>query len=164
MGVLSTSLVIARRALRVRPSGAVSTSDLRPLTCALIRAGLRYIAEERLLDSSNARGENLRSLLQHEVVRRFPQVYREVRGIGLLNGMEVTEQAAPAIAKLRTRLIENGVYVEFMAGAGRRSRGLRYIFPTMRVAPPLVTSNEDIVKIIEAIQSGTRTFVAEDLR
>lgn len=164
MGVLSTSLVIARRALRVRPSGAVSTSDLRPLTCALIRAGLRYIAEEKLLDSSSARGEDLRTLLQHEVVRRFPQVYREVRGIGLLNGVEVTEQVAPAIAKLRIQLIENGVYVEFMAGAGRRSRGLRYIFPTMRVAPPLVASSEDIVKIVEAIQSGTRTFVAEDLR
>lgn len=164
MGALSTSLVIARRALRVRASGAVSTSDLRPLTCALIRAGLRYIAEERLLDSSSARGEDLRSLLQHEVVRRFPQVYREVRGIGLLNGVEVTEQAAPAIAKLRTRLIENGVYVEFMAGAGRRSRELRYIFPTMRVAPPLVVSSEDVVKIVEAIQCGTRAFVAEDLR
>jgi ornithine--oxo-acid transaminase len=163
MGVVSTSFVIARRMLYARPSGAVSTSDLRPLTCALIHAGLEYIVEGSLLAASSERGEDLRALLQSEVVCRFPQVYREVRGAGLLNGIEVTEQAAPAIIKLRTHLIEHGIYVEFMAGAGRRSRGLRYVFPTMRVAPPLIASSEDIVKIVAAIQAGTRAFIAEDL-
>lgn len=162
MGVVSTSLVIARRMLSARSSGAVSTSDLRPLTCALIRAGLEYILEEDLLAASRARGEELRELLQSEVVPHFPQVYREVRGRGLLNGIEVTEQAAPAIGALRTHLIEHGVYVEFMAGAGRRSKGLRYIFPTMRVAPPLIASSEDIKRIVAAIRAGTTAFVAKE--
>lgn len=161
MGAVSTSMVIARRDLIVRPSGAVSTSDLRPLTCAIIRAGLSYIISQRLDSHARELGEQLRALLRTQVVDAFPEVYREVRGLGLLNGIEVTERASEAVQGLRTSLIENGVYVEFMAGAGRRSRGGRYSFPAMRVAPPLIASSDDIVKIVQSIRAGTEAFLQE---
>lgn len=163
MGAVSTSMVIARRGLDVRPSGAVSTSDLRPLTCSLISAGLGHIVQEGLLERSRALGEQLRSLLRAELVARFPRVYREVRGAGFLNGVELTEEAAPALARLRAGLIEHGVYVEFMAGAGRRSKGLRYLFPAMRVAPPLISSEAEVARIIERVAAGTEAFAREAL-
>lgn len=158
MGVLSTSMVIARRSLSVRSSGAVATSDLRPLTCAVIRDGLRHMVGEQLLEHSVRLGEHLHARLDQDVVQRFPTLYREVRGTGVMHGIELTELAAGRLTDLRERVIRAGVYVEFMAGAGRRTRGLRYVFPTMRIAPPLITSLADADELVSRIAEGSAAF------
>lgn len=158
MGALSTSMVIARRELGVRPTGTVATSDLRPLTCALIRAGLEHVVAEGLLERSAKVGAELGRLLHERLVEQFPDLYRETRGIGLIHGIELTEAAAPRIAELRTCMIRNGVYVEFMSGAGRRSQGLRYVYPTMRVAPPLVTTAQDVEMIVARLAVGSHAL------
>ncbi|MEV1242308.1 aminotransferase class III-fold pyridoxal phosphate-dependent enzyme [Nonomuraea sp. NPDC049750] len=159
MGVLSTSMVIARRSLSVRPSGAVATSDLRPLTCAVIHDGLRLIEDDKLLERSAELGARLTALLGREVLDRFPETYRGLRGTGLLQGLELTEDAADRLRELRAHIIRAGCYIEFMAGAGRRSHGLPYVFPTMRVAPPLVTSPAEVEELVAAIRRGTATFL-----
>ena len=64
------------------------------------------------------------------VAPHVPRVFTDVRGKGYLQGLELTEAASAAIPKLRRILLEAGVFVEFMAGAGRRSGGLRYVMPT----------------------------------
>ncbi len=159
MGVLSTSMVIARQELRVRGSGAVSTSDLRPLTCVVIDEGLRYLLEAGLLEHSVVLERALTRSLQTVLVRGFPEVYAEHRGLGVLHGLELTETAASHVDALRTALLRAGVYVEFMAGAGKRSRGLRYLHPAMRIAPPLVTDAEQVDRIVDRLARGTRAFL-----
>lgn len=158
MGVLSLSMVIARRSLTVRGSGAVSTSDLRPLACAVVRNGLELISEDGLLSRSAALGEQLGALLRQQVVDRFPQLYREARGSGVMQGIELTEYAANHLAELRENVIRSGAYVEFMAGSGRRSHGYRYIFPTMRIAPPLIMSPAEAEELVACIADGSEAF------
>jgi ornithine--oxo-acid transaminase len=158
MGVVSTSMVIARRELSVRSSGAVSTSDLRPLTSAVLRSGLQFLVEEKLVERAGPLGEELRGRLQKDVVEAFPELFREVRGLGYMNGIELTDKSAGALNKLRTRVIEAGVFVEFMAGAGKRSHGLRYTFPAMRIAPPLIAGADDLRELVARIQKGVRKF------
>lgn len=153
LGVMPISLVIARRKLTVRATGAVATCDLRPLACGLIREGIRYIVEKDLLEESRVLGEWLRDRLAL-LVAEFPDVFVEIRGIAFLNGIELTEAAAAHIPELRRSVIENGAYVEFMAGAGRRTAGARYVLPAMRIAPPLTTSRDDLDVIIGAIRRG----------
>ncbi|ADO70560.1 aminotransferase class III-fold pyridoxal phosphate-dependent enzyme [Stigmatella aurantiaca] len=159
MGVVSTSMVIARRELSVRSSGAVSTSDLRPLTSAVMRAGIQYIASEGLVERAGPLGEELRGRLRKDVVEVFPELFQEVRGLGYMNGIELTERSAGSLSKLRARLLEAGIFVEFMAGAGRRSRGLRYVFPAMRIAPPLIAGEADLQEMVARLQRGVRKFV-----
>jgi acetylornithine/N-succinyldiaminopimelate aminotransferase len=158
MGALSTSMVIARRELDARPTGTVSTSDLRPLTCAVIRAGLEHVVATGLVERAAATGEVLGGLLRDRLVGGFPDLYREARGVGLMHGVELTERAAGRIGDLRTCMIRNGVYVEFMSGAGRRSRGLRYLHPTMRVAPPLIATADDAEAIVSRLEAGSRAL------
>lgn len=158
MGVVSVSLVIARRELGVRPTGAVCTSDLRPFACRIMSAGCRFLHERGLVAAAHERGLLLRGLLEERLVARFPEVYAEVRGLGLLNGVELTPEAAPRVAELRTHLIAAGVYVEVMSGAGRRSGGLRYVYPTMRFAPPLVITGEEVRLLVERAAAGTASF------
>ncbi|WDZ83831.1 aminotransferase class III-fold pyridoxal phosphate-dependent enzyme [Micromonospora cathayae] len=158
MGVLSTSMVIARRSLTVRSSGAVATSDLRPLTCAVLRDGIQLMVNDKLLEHSATLGEQLGELLRHRLVDRFPELYREARGVGVMHGLELTEAAAARLDDLRRHVIRSGAYVEFMAGAGRRSRGQRYVFPTMRIAPPLVTTGDEAEQLVDRIAEGSRRF------
>jgi acetylornithine/N-succinyldiaminopimelate aminotransferase len=164
MGVLSTSMVIARRGLGVRDSGAVATSDLRPLTCAVIGDGLSHIVRESLLEHSVVLGAHLGKALRTELVERFPDVYVESRGTGVLHGVELTDRAASRVGALRVELIRAGVYVEIMAGAGRRSRGLRYLNPAVRIAPPLITSVAQADTIVERLCAGTDAFQRKSQR
>ncbi len=159
MGVISTSMVIARRELSVRPSGAVATSDLRPLTCALIRRGLRYIVANGLIERAAQTGQALRTLLRTELAGRSPDVFAAVRGQGLMQGVELSQLAADRLPELREHLIRGGAYVEFMAGAGRRSGGLPYVFPTMRLTPPLIATASDLEQIVSRLSAGTTSFL-----
>jgi acetylornithine/succinyldiaminopimelate/putrescine aminotransferase len=161
MGVISVSLVIARQELTIRPTGAVCTSDLRPFACGVMSAGCRFLHERGLVAAAHERGLLLRGLLEERLVARFPEVYAEVRGLGLLNGVELTAEVAPRVTDLRTKLIAAGVYVEVMSGAGRRSGGLRYIYPTLRFAPPLVITEDEIHRLVESAVVGTAFFLGE---
>jgi ornithine--oxo-acid transaminase len=153
LGAVPIALVIARRDLTVRTTGAVATSDLRPLTCGLLREGMRYIVETHLLEESLILGKWLRQHLA-AVVTEFRDLFNEVRGVGFLNGIELTEQAAAHIPEFRRHIIEGGAYVEFMAGAGRRTHGARYVLPAMRIAPPLIASKDDLDGIVGAVRHG----------
>lgn len=159
-GFEALSLVIARNACTVRPSGAMASRDLRPLTCGLVRAGLAWIQAEGLLEHSRREGLALGRKLAG-VAAEFPGIYREARGVGFLHGMELTRRAAARVPQLRRRLMENGVYVEFVAGAGRRSHGLRTVNPTLRVAPPLIATAEELERIVAAIRAGSTVFLAD---
>jgi ornithine--oxo-acid transaminase len=160
-GAMPVSLVIARRNLAVRPSGAVATCDLRPLTCHLMLSGIQFLVSEGLLDRSRDLGYELRLSLQ-QLAADFPAVFSEARGQGFLCGIEVTEAATVAgLSRLRTLLIEHGVYAELMAGAGRRSGGLRFAFPCLRIAPPLIATQDELEEITERLRRGVEAFAAE---
>jgi acetylornithine/succinyldiaminopimelate/putrescine aminotransferase len=158
MGAMSLSMVIARRELGVRATGTVATSDLRPLACAVMRDGLEHIVAEGLLDRSAETGLRLGQRLRTELVEGFPQLYHEARGIGVMHGVELTEAAAGHVRRLRETMIRSGVYVEFMSGAGRRSRGLRYVQPTMRIAPPLAATPTQVDTIVDRVVEGSRAL------
>ncbi|RPI19498.1 MAG: aminotransferase class III-fold pyridoxal phosphate-dependent enzyme [Ignavibacteriae bacterium] len=159
LGLISTSLVIAKRELTVRASGAVTTSDLRPLTCSVIKNGIDYIRQYNLLELSIAKGLKLRHDVKAKIIDKYPHVFSEVRGKGILNGLALTEQASYHIPKLRTQLIENGIYVEFMAGAGKSAYATSYGFPVMRISPPLIITSDDIDEVIRRMDRGIQCFI-----
>jgi ornithine--oxo-acid transaminase len=157
MGVIPVSMVIAKKELTVRVCGAIATCDLRPITCQIIEKGIDYILHHHLLEKSKLHGDQLQQQLA-VLVENFPEIYAEMRGIGGVYGIELTEKASHKLLELRTIMIENGVYLEFMAGAGKRSKNARYLFPTMRVAPPLIASDAEIQEIIRRIKRASQAF------
>ncbi|GAA2793123.1 aminotransferase class III-fold pyridoxal phosphate-dependent enzyme [Saccharopolyspora taberi] len=158
MGVVPASMVITRADLGTRSSGAVATSDLRPITCAVLNDGLTHLRTTGILEHTAALGQHLNQTLHDQLVTQFPDIYRENRGLGVIHGLELQERAARKLPELREKILRAGVYVEFMAGAGRRTRGLRYLHPTMRIAPPAITTTAQADTIVERIATGTRAF------
>ncbi len=106
-----------------------STFGGNPLCCAAALATIGYLESENLPRRAAERGAQLIAGLQ---AIRSPRI-REVRGLGLMVGVELKEQAGPYLAALA----ERGV-LALSAG------------PTvMRFLPPLVISAEEIETVVE---------------
>lgn len=108
-----------------------STFGGNPLVCATSRAVIEVIAEEKLVERSAELGtwlmEALRSLPTDQI--------REVRGLGLMIGIELRGKVTPVLQKL----LERGV---FALPAGLN---------VLRLLPPLVIESSDLEEVIEAI-------------
>lgn len=102
-----------------------------PLACAVALATIRYIESEHLPQRAAELGARLIAGLK---TISSPLV-REVRGLGLMVGMELKGKAAPYLAALADR----GV-LALSAGA-----------TVMRFLPPLVISAEDVDAVVEGV-------------
>lgn len=114
-----------------------STFGGNPLCCAAALATIGFIEAENLPQRAAERGAQLLAGLQ---AIQSPRI-REVRGLGLMVGVELKEQAGPYLAALA----ERGV-LALSAGP-----------MVMRFLPPLVISEEEvntvIAQVAEVLQS-----------
>ena len=108
------------------PGDHASTFGGNPVASALAVTVLDEL-EGGLAESVIAKGEHLRAKLE-ELKVKYPQVCTDVRGLGLMMGLEVTLPPASIIAKCR----EKGV---ILCSAG---------YDVVRFVPPLVITEEEI--------------------
>ena len=114
-----------------------STFGGNPLACAAALATIRYIEAEHLSQRATELGARLMAGL-----RAIPSpLVREVRGMGLMVGMELKGKAAPYLA----RLAERGV-LALTAGA-----------TVMRFLPPLVIRAEDVDAVVKQVAAVLET-------
>jgi ornithine--oxo-acid transaminase len=125
-GFYPVSAVLASRAILglFAPGDHGSTFGGNPLGCAVAREALKVIVEEKLCERSAALGAYFMQRLRE---LRNPCI-REVRGLGLWIGIEMTEPARPYCERLR----EAGVLCKETHEK------------VIRVAPPLVITREEI--------------------
>jgi ornithine--oxo-acid transaminase len=125
-GFYPISAVLARRNVLgvFKPGDHGSTFGGNPLACAIARAALRVLIDEKLVERSAELGayflDKLRTL-------RSPRI-KEVRGRGLWIGVELTEAARPHCERLKD---------EGMLCKETHER-------VIRLAPPLVITREEI--------------------
>jgi acetylornithine/LysW-gamma-L-lysine aminotransferase len=114
------------------PTGAHgSTFGGNPLVCAAARAVLRVMHEEDVPGQATAKGTWLR---EHLRALGSPRV-REVRGLGLLNGIELKERVQPYLSGL----LERGV-LALPAGPN-----------VLRLLPPLIITYDDLHTVVERV-------------
>jgi ornithine--oxo-acid transaminase len=128
-GVLPISAFLAQDEVMsvFRPGDHGSTFGGNPLASAVARAALRVIVEEGLAARAAELGEWMLAEL-----RALPSEHvREVRGRGLLIGVEIREESGPA-RPFCERLMERGMLCKETHGQ------------VIRLAPPLVSTREDL--------------------
>lgn len=111
-----------------------STFGGNPLACAAAAATIRVIREEDLPDRAARAGERLLARLRGI---RSPRV-REVRGMGLMLGVELRERVRPTLQALQAR------------GVLALQAGLN----TVRLLPPLVIGDEQIEMVVAAMDEA----------
>ncbi len=134
-GIYPVSAVVSSREILgvFRPGSHGSTYGGNPLACAVARAALRVLIEEDLAD----RSEELGTYLLYELRKiRHPHI-KEIRGRGLLIGIELFSPARPWCERLK----DAGVLCK---------ETHEYV---IRLAPPLIISQEDLVWAIGQVRS-----------
>lgn len=116
----------------LKPGDHGSTFGGNPLGCAVARAALKVLVEEKMVERSAENGEYFLNKLKSI---RSPKL-KEVRGRGLWIGVEMTEAARP--------------YCEALKGEGVLCKETHE--RVIRIAPPLVITREEIDWAFERIK------------
>ena len=110
-----------------------STFGGNPISCAAGTAALKALTEDGLIENSEAMGKIFREGL--EDLKKRHSIIREIRGKGLMIGVEIKFEIRDILAAL----MEHGV---LMLYSGRN---------ILRILPPLVISREDIAKVLHVL-------------
>jgi predicted acetylornithine/succinylornithine family transaminase len=132
-GVPMGATCLGPRTPSLAPGLHGSTFGGNPLACAAALATLDEIEERRLPEGATTRGALLRARLE-QIARAAPLV-REVRGLGLMLGVELQVRAQPYLEALA----ERGVLAQ-PAGP--------YV---IRLLPPLVIEPEQLERVADAL-------------
>ncbi len=131
-GGIPMGAVLCSEAVKVPLKSHTSTFGGNPLACAAALASLEVIEREGLAERSRTLGkyflDGLRAIQSEKV--------REVRGLGLMLGIELKEKAGPYVQSL----MERGVIV-LLAGA-----------TVIRLLPPLVITREEIDLVLSVFK------------
>ncbi|MBT8173593.1 MAG: acetylornithine/succinylornithine family transaminase [Nitrosopumilus sp.] len=112
-----------------------STFGGNPLSCAAGTAALKALTEDGLIENSEKMGKIFREGL--EKLKENHTMIREIRGKGLMIGIEMKFE----VRDILMGLMKKGV---LMLYSGRN---------ILRILPPLVISEEDITKVLHALDS-----------
>ncbi len=150
-GVMPLGAFIARAEVwsifEENPYVHTSTFGGNPLACAAGLAALQTLQEQNLAEAAAQRGEQLLRGL-NEAAAKHEEMVTEVRGRGLLVGVEFTHEdiAGLVIAGLSGRKV--------LAAYGLNNPG------TLRLAPPLIISSEQVDEVVEAFADALSSTAA----
>ena len=121
------------------PGDHGSTFGGNPLAAAAANAVLDVIEEESLIANAEKMGRYFTAKLQ-EVAIQFPALVKEVRGRGLLIGMELTNPGTGIVLAC----MEQGVIINCTAGN------------VLRFVPPLIVTEKEIDRVVAVLANVLR--------
>jgi len=131
-GGLPMGAVLCNDRIKVPIKSHTSTFGGNPTACAAALASVDVIEKEGLVENSKILGD----YFLQELHRIESNKIREIRGLGLMLGIELKKKAGPYVQKL----MEKGVIV-LLAGA-----------TVIRLLPPLVITRDEIDTVVEALK------------
>lgn len=129
---------VPERLARVfKPGDHGGTFGGNPLACAAVYATLATIKSEGLVEKVTQKGEYFIGELK-KLQAKYPDKVKEVRGRGLILGMELTSEGRPVVE----HCLANRVIVNCTAGS------------VIRIVPPLIISKEEIDMVVAALDKA----------
>ena len=128
-----------------QPGDHASTFGGNPFACAVALAVCQTLESDRLLQNAQERGEQLRMGLC-AIAERYPEKVADVRGWGLINGLEIQAEIDLTSAQVVQSGINQGV---LMVPAGPK---------VVRFVPPLIVSAAEIDQALHAVDQAFATL------
>ena len=123
------------------PGSHASTFGGNPFVCAVALEVCQTIEAESILANVQERGEQLREGLR-AIATKYPHLIAEVRGWGLINGMELKAEIELTSIELVNAAIEQGL---LLVPAGPK---------VVRFVPPLIVTAAEVDLALEAVESA----------
>ena len=132
-----------------KPGSMGGTYAGNAVSCAAGVAVAKAFQEEKILDNVNARGAELKCMLQElQQDPKTSKVIYDVRGLGLMLAMECQPGHGYA-SNIQAKCMENDLLVLTTS-----------IYDTLRFIPPLNISKEDMAKGCEIIKQAVEEVAA----
>ena len=128
------------------PGNHASTFGGNPFACAASLAVLKTIETENLLLNVQARGEQLRTKLR-AIASKYDNIFVDVRGWGLIDGMEISADVELTSIEIVKKAMENGL---LLAPAGPK---------VLRFVPPLIVSEAEVNQASEILEKTISQLV-----
>jgi len=135
-GGLPIGALIAKEkvASSFKPGDHGTTFGGNPLACTAAIANLKVLKEEDLIGKCQKKGEYFKDKL-NGLKEKYPEKIEEVRGLGLMVGMELKEEGQEIVKKC----VEEGVLINCAA-----KKVLRFL-------PPLIVKEKEIDDLIDIL-------------
>ncbi len=124
-----------------QPGDHASTFGGNPFACGVALAVCQTLEQENLLANVQERGEQLRAGLR-VIAARYPDKVADVRGWGLINGLEIKADIDLTSAQVVQSGINQGV---LMVPAGPK---------VVRFVPPLIVTAAEVDQALEAVNQA----------
>ena len=122
----------------IKPGDHGSTYGGNPLGMAVAHAAVKTIVEEGMVENSARMGE----LLKSELLNLDQSMFREVRGRGLFVGVELKDDLH----------VDGNHFAKILAKHGLLTKATHD--STIRLAPPLVITEEEVRQSVEIVGAG----------
>ncbi len=148
-GVIPVGAYIARpvvwnAAYAKDPVMHTSTFGGNELACAAALAAMDVLVEDGLVENARLRGEELLAGAR-TLAQRFPTVVKDVRGLGLLVGVELTSEGYGGW--IIPEMVKRGVTAAWTLNMQR----------VIRLEPPLIVTSEQVQTALSALEAGLAT-------
>ncbi|QSJ15070.1 aspartate aminotransferase family protein [Nostoc sp. UHCC 0702] len=127
-----------------QPGEHASTFGGNPFVCGVALAVCQTLERENILQNVEARGEQLRNNLK-AIAAKYPNYISQVRGWGLINGLELQADIPITAADVVKAAIDEGV---LLVPAGPK---------VVRFVPPLIVTNAEVDTASEAVEKAIAT-------
>ena len=127
------------------PGNHASTFGGNPFVCAAGLSVLQTIEQENILQNVESRGAQLRDHLK-AIANDYPNLFIEVRGWGLINGIEINPEIPLTSIDLVKAAMKAGL---LLAPAGPK---------VLRFVPPLIVSEQEVDQAVEILRSVVATI------
>lgn len=127
------------------PGNHASTFGGNPFACAAALAVLKTLEKENILQNVQQRGEQLRVRLR-AIAQKYPALFTEVRGWGLINGLELNPDCDVTSIEIVKAAMAEGLLI---APAGAK---------VLRFVPPLVVSQDEVEQALRILETAIAKF------
>lgn len=129
-----------------QPGDHASTFGGNPFACAAALSVLETLEKDSLLQNVQQRGEQLRNGLK-AIAAKYPQIVADVRGWGLIDGMELSSDIPLTSSDIVKAAINEGL---LLVPAGPK---------VVRFVPPLIVSEAEVSQALQALERAMVTVI-----
>jgi alanine-glyoxylate transaminase/(R)-3-amino-2-methylpropionate-pyruvate transaminase len=146
-GVGIIGAVVTRRSIAEAFSTKMffNTYGSNPVACAAARAVLQVMKKDKLQENCLKQGNLFRARI-NKLCEEMPQVYKEIRGSGLFQGLEIygetNEESGKNAYELHAMLLKHSVVVGRGSAAGN----------VFRIQPPMCIQDADVNVVVNALE------------
>jgi alanine-glyoxylate transaminase / (R)-3-amino-2-methylpropionate-pyruvate transaminase len=129
-----------------------NTYASNPVACSIASSVLEVIEEDNIISNCNKQGLRFNEKLSI-LCDKYPSVYKENRGKGLFQGLEIygktVEDSLKNAVELHKRMLSYGVIIGRGSAAGN----------VFRIQPPMCIEEKDVDYIVESLEDNAIKFL-----